>query len=235
MKAACPNALLVIAKRPAAGQTKTRLTPPLSAAQAAALYECFLKDTLVLMQTACALADAQPIVLYLPAGAQAYFRTLAPQAHLLLQRGDNLGQRLDNAIADCLALGYQRVVVMDSDSPTLPVASLAQAFAVLADGAEACFGPCADGGYYLVGARTPIPHLLREVQMSTDHVLADTLALAKSANTSVGLLAPWHDIDTHAELERLIEELRETHPPQAAAVAAHTRAWLQKECFLSSG
>ena len=40
------NALLVIAKQPAAGQTKTRLAPPLTPAEAAALYECFLRDTL---------------------------------------------------------------------------------------------------------------------------------------------------------------------------------------------
>ena len=57
------NALLTVAKRPAPGRTKTRLTPPLSPDQAAALYECFLLDTLEMMRR---VPNTQPIIAYLP-------------------------------------------------------------------------------------------------------------------------------------------------------------------------
>ena len=89
------NALLVIAKRPTPGQTKTRLTPPLTAEQAAALYECFLVDTLDLVRRVPAM---DPLIAYLPAEARAYFAALAPDFGLVLQEGAGLGERLDNAL-----------------------------------------------------------------------------------------------------------------------------------------
>ncbi|MFW9894125.1 MAG: hypothetical protein ACFFFO_18115, partial [Candidatus Thorarchaeota archaeon] len=89
------SALIVVAKQPAPGRTKTRLTPPLSPEHAAALYECFLRDTLDLMRH---IPDVQPVVAYLPPEARAYFRGVAPDFELLLQEGQSLGARLDNAL-----------------------------------------------------------------------------------------------------------------------------------------
>src|SRR5947207_4892069 len=160
--AADERALLVIAKRPLPGQTKTRRSPPLSPDQAARLYEGFLRDTLDLVR---AVPDVTRGVLYLPAEAAGYFRALAPEFALLLQEGTSLGERLDNALTRYLGSGFRQVVVMDSDSPTLPLAYLAAAFELL-DRHEAVFGPTDDGGYYLVGLTRPRPRLLREVRMS---------------------------------------------------------------------
>src|SRR5574341_1422252 len=98
------NALLVVAKRPAPGQTKTRLSPPLSLDAAAHLYENFLCDTLDLIRH---VPGVRPIIAYLPEGEEDYFRTLAPDFDLLPQRGDDLGARLDNALAHCLQDGFQ--------------------------------------------------------------------------------------------------------------------------------
>jgi rSAM/selenodomain-associated transferase 1 len=215
-----PNALLVVAKRPAPGRTKTRLVPPLSAEQAAALYECFLCDTLDLMRQ---IPGVQPVVVYLPAGAETYFASLAPDFERLLQRGANLGARLDNALTCYLQRGYQRVVVMNSDGPTLPPACLTAAFDKLAGEADVVLGPCDDGGYYLIGVKRPVPRLLREVQMSTANVTTDTLNLAKEEGLRVELLPEWYDIDSAVSLARLMDELVEA-PCQ---VAPHTRAFLE--------
>lgn len=214
--------LAVVAKRPAAGQTKTRLCPPLTGAQAAALYECFLGDTLALMR---AVPDVERAIVYLPEGEEGYFREMAPEFSLLPQRGDDLGARLDNLLRHALHNGAAQAVVMDSDSPTLPPAYLAQAFARLDEGADVVFGPCDDGGYYLVGLTRPQPRLLREVEMSTPRVLADSLAIAQELGLRVALLPSWYDVDTAAELERLRQELRHLPP----AVAAHTRGWFAKD------
>ncbi|MBI1879630.1 MAG: TIGR04282 family arsenosugar biosynthesis glycosyltransferase [Chloroflexi bacterium] len=212
------NALLVVAKRPAPGQTKTRLSPPLSPGQAAALYECFLRDTLDLMRQ---VPDAQTVIAYLPTLEEAYFTELAPDFELILQDGPDLGARLDNALTHYLQLGYEQVVIMDSDSPTLPVACLRAAFEALTNGADVVVGPCDDGGYYLIGLKRPAPRLLREVQMSTSHVTADTVALAVAENLRVELLPAWYDVDNAAALSRLAKELTGL----SADTARHTRAF----------
>lgn len=211
------NALLVVAKRPAPGQTKTRLTPPLTPQAAAQLYEAFLQDTLALIRC---VPNVKPIIAYLPEGEEDYFSSLAPDFELILQRGADLGARLDNALTHCLSNGFSRAAIMDSDSPTLPVECLTEAFAHL-DHADGVLGPCDDGGYYLIGLKRPAPRLLRGVQMSTSNVLRDTLALAAESNLKFSQLPMWYDVDTVIELQRLQAEL-ETLPPQRAK---HTRGF----------
>ncbi len=211
------NVLLVVAKRPAPGQTKTRLSPPLSSDQAAALYESFLKDTLDLMRQT---PQVQPVIAYLPPSEKAYFTQLAPDFELLLQDGPDLGVRLDNALTHYLQLGYKHAVIMDSDSPTLPITCLIAAFEALQE-ADVVLGPCDDGGYYLIGLNKSTPRLLREVQMSTPHVASDTLALAKEEGLRVKLLPTWYDVDDAATLARLLAELSQS----PVTIARHTRAF----------
>jgi uncharacterized protein len=214
--------LLVVAKRPAAGQTKTRLCPPLSGEVAAALYECFLHDTLDVMRQVPGVARG---IGYLPEDATDYFRQLAPDMALTPQRGADLGERLDHLLTNALRAGAREAVVMDSDSPTLPAEYLAMAFAALDGEADVALGPCDDGGYYLIGLKRPQPRLLHDVAMSTPFVVRDTVALASELGLRVALLPQWYDVDTVAELDRLRVELRET-PTQ---VGWHTRAFLHED------
>ncbi|MHB8628160.1 MAG: TIGR04282 family arsenosugar biosynthesis glycosyltransferase [Aggregatilineales bacterium] len=216
------RALMVVAKQPAPGQTKTRLSPPLTGAQAADLYACFLSDTLDLIRRVRAMIDFQPILVYLPENASSYFHTLAPDFDLQLQQGANLSERLNHATTHCLMTGgYEQVVIMDSDSPTLPVECLYQAFTALED-ADISLGPCDDGGYYLIGLKRPAPPLFLQVTMSTPHVVADTLARAQVEKLTVATLPTCYDIDFLNDVQRLAEELL-TLPPE---IAAHTRAFL---------
>ncbi|HUI87898.1 MAG TPA: TIGR04282 family arsenosugar biosynthesis glycosyltransferase [Anaerolineales bacterium] len=218
------NALIVVAKRPAPGQTKTRLSPPLSPEQAAALYECFLMDTLEQMRQ---VDQADRVIAYLPSDAADHFHQFAPDFQLIPQSGQQLGDRLDNALTSYLSRGYERVVIMDSDSPTLPSSFLSQAFHVLADGADVTLGPCEDGGYYLIGLKQPAPRLLKEVQMSTPTVAADTIALAKEEGLRVSLLPSWYDVDDAASLARLMNETAHLDPK----VAVHTRRFLEENAI----
>lgn len=215
------NALIVVAKQPAPGQTKTRLSPPLAPAQASALYECFLLDTLDQMRK---VDNARRIIAYLPLDARNYFHRFASDFELVPQNGDDLGSRLDHALTSYLSLGYERVVIMDSDSPTLPSAYLSQAFNALANGADVTLGPCDDGGYYLIGLKKPAPRLLLEVKMSTPTVTADTIALAEGQGLRVSLLPTWYDVDDAVSLTRLMKELE----TQDAHVAYHTRKFLEQ-------
>ncbi len=222
------NALLVMAKRPTPGRTKTRLSPPLSPDQAAALYECLLQDTLHLMRQ---VPDTQPVIAYYPNSATAYFASLAPDFELLAQTGSDLGARLDNALSHYLHLGYRRVAAMNSDGPSLPTKYLAAAFEALTENIDVVLGPSDDGGYYLIGLKQPAPRLLRGVQMSTVHVAADTMALARAEGLRLKLLPKWYDVDDGDSLARLVTEL--SNAP--GEVAPHTRAFLANVQHCSPG
>jgi len=211
------NALIVVAKRPTPGKTKTRLAPPLTPELSSALYECFLFDTLDQMRQ---VDEAQRVIAYLD--QRDYFQSLAPDFELIPQQGHDLGERLDNALTLYLSRGYERVVIMDSDSPTLPPEHLSQAFRSLSDGADVVLGPCDDGGYYLIGIRRPAPRLLLEVQMSTPTVTADTIALAEEEGLKLSLLPSWYDIDDAASLLRLTKEVESLN----STIAVHTRKFL---------
>ncbi|MBN1579167.1 MAG: TIGR04282 family arsenosugar biosynthesis glycosyltransferase [Anaerolineae bacterium] len=207
-------------KEPEAGKTKTRLSPPLSGQEAAELYWCFLLDTLELMKR---VECAQPIVAYTPDGARPFFQRFAPPGFdLIPQVGADLGERLDNVLTHCLQNGYDQAVVTDSDSPTLPADYVRLAFEKLDDPTvDVVLGPCDDGGYYLVGLKSPCSALFREVVMSTPEVVADTLARAREQKLQVFGLPCWYDIDTYQDLVRLSAELASLPAHQAR----HTRAF----------
>jgi rSAM/selenodomain-associated transferase 1 len=215
------RALLVIAKRPTPSQTKTRLNPPLLPGEASKLYECFLRDTLDLART---VPRVTRLIAYAPPHEADYFKQLAPDFDLVPQIGNNLGERLDNALTHCLSGGFDQAVIMDSDSPTLPSTYVARAFGLL-EQADVVLGPCDDGGYYLIGVTRPQSRLLRQVQMSTPNVLRDTLALAEQGGLHVALLPPWYDVDTIGDLRRMQLELR-TAPN---GLAHYTRHFLDHE------
>ncbi|MFN2263028.1 MAG: TIGR04282 family arsenosugar biosynthesis glycosyltransferase [Anaerolineales bacterium] len=213
--------LLVVAKRPVPGQTKTRLCPPLTPGQAADLYACFLRDTLDIMRK---VPHVRRVIGFLPEDARNYFNQVAPDMEMIRQRGTSLGQRLDNLLTDALVDGAARAVVMDSDSPTLPAAYLSQAFERL-EGADVVIGPTRDGGYYLIGVKHPQPQLLRRVEMSTSHVLMDTLRLAEASGLVASLLPTWYDVDTITDLDVLESDIAGSSTDGNAAA---TRSWLTK-------
>ena len=208
-----------MARQPVAGSTKTRLVPRLGPQGAADLYECFLLDALDLVRT---IDDVTPLVAVSPPDAGEYFEDVAPDLAQVAQIGSSLGQRLDHVLTSCLADGYAQVVAINSDSPTLPSAHVAEAFDRLLDeSVDVVIGPADDGGYYLIGWKRSHPELVREVVMSTPDVLRDTLDLAARSGVSVSLLAPWYDVDEPEDLERLEADL-----DRDAAMGRHTRRFL---------
>ncbi|UCG11092.1 MAG: TIGR04282 family arsenosugar biosynthesis glycosyltransferase [Deltaproteobacteria bacterium] len=212
-------ALIVVAKKPEPGLTKTRLCPPFTPEEAAQFYSCLMLDTLAL---AARLDCADHILAYTPAGAKSYFETLAPDGfRLVAQQGKDLGERLANALAHHFELGYQRVVIMNSDGPTLPLIYLNQAFAGL-DHDDITLGMGHDGGYYLIGMKRLQASLFRGISWSTGRVIAQTLEACRSLELKVHKLPEWYDVDVAADLDRLRCDLA-----QDQAAAPRTRAFLQ--------
>ncbi|MGI9645876.1 MAG: TIGR04282 family arsenosugar biosynthesis glycosyltransferase [Ilumatobacteraceae bacterium] len=215
------RAVVIMAKRPRPGQSKTRLVPPLTDRSAAELAECFLLDALDLVRS---VAGATPMVAVWPPESEAYFAQIAGDVERVTQVGAALDERLDHVLRECLAQGYEHVVALNADSPTLPSRLLAEAFRALSrDDVDVVLGPAADGGYYLIGWTQAHPTLVRGVEMSTPTVLAETLERASAAGVRVALLEEWYDVDEPADLARLIDELGPDDPR-----APHTARLLQR-------
>jgi rSAM/selenodomain-associated transferase 1 len=212
-------ALAIMAKQPRVGRTKTRLCPPLSPAQAAALYEALLRDTLEL---AVGLEGVRLAIAVTPPEATGYFRRISPAgATLLPVAGADIGACLDQVLSRLLQAGHAQALACNSDGPTLPPAYLRQAVALLEE-SDVVLGPSEDGGYYLIGLKRPRPGLFQGIAWSTGRVLAQTVERAETLGLSVALTPPWYDVDTASDLDRLQAELTSL-PPQALP---HTRRFL---------
>ncbi|MFB3818449.1 MAG: TIGR04282 family arsenosugar biosynthesis glycosyltransferase, partial [Candidatus Methylomirabilales bacterium] len=214
-------ALFVMAKAPRAGAVKTRLCPPLSPGGAARLYRCFLLDVL---EMAAEVPGVDPVVAYAPASAGPAFARLAGERFALMrQEGADLGARLEHGFRTLFAAGYHAVAALSTDSPDLPPGFLLQAFAQLHRN-PVVLGPCLDGGYYLIGLTRLIPEVFRHMPWSTPRVLPETEARLARLGVPWARLPAWHDVDTAADLDRLIHELRdhrgERRAPRTAAFCA---------------
>ena len=202
-------AFAVMTKVPRAGQVKTRLTPPLTAQEAAALNICFLRDTTAAIASIIRQELARGIAVYTPVGAEeAYDAILPDEFELLPQRGGAFGERLAFATEDLLALGFESVCLIDSDSPTVPPRAFSQAAQILAEQKDAIvLGPSDDGGYYLIGLKKLHGALFKNIQWSTERVLEQTIERAREIGLEVHFLPAWYDIDKDETLHRLCREL----------------------------
>ena len=191
--------LVVVAKAPVPGTVKTRLVPHLSPKEATDLYRCFLQDRITTIQTLTRVALA---IAYTPADARDAFVPFSGNGlRLFPQKGKNLGERLNNIFLEKLADDFDAVSIIDSDTPDLPVSVLQESFArLMSDQTDVVFGPCYDGGYYLVGMRRPHPELFANIPWSTDKVLANTLKRAREFGVRADLLPRWNDLDTIDDL-----------------------------------
>lgn len=220
-------ALAVMAKAPKAGKVKTRLVPPLTLEEAAALNVCFLRDTFA---NICEVRGAKGVVVYTPRGEEAAFEGIVPKDFgMLIQRGDTFGQRLCAAAADLLACGFRACCLVDSDSPTMPHVALQHAVdALTAAGDRVVLGPTDDGGYYLIGLKAEHSELFADIAWSTPAVFEETMARADGAALDVTLLPRWYDVDDGATLERLCGELFEERDELAGYAAPHTRQFVAR-------
>jgi len=199
-------ALAIMVKQPVPGRVKTRLCPPLTPAQATELYRCFLLDKMAQVRR---VAAATPYLAFTPPEAGPFFRELAGGTFSLVpQHGQDLGERLHHLSTHLLAVGHPGVVIVDSDTPSLPDPFLVEAVERVEDrDTDAVFGPAEDGGYYLVGLRQSAPAIFQRIAWSTPVVLDQTLRAAAGTGLRVHLLPPWYDVDTGKDLGRLTRDL----------------------------
>ena len=214
--------IAVMAKAPVRGQVKTRLVPRLGEEGALRLYRALLADKLAQLRQ---VHGVVPAVAFAPAEAAPAMREIAgPDVLLVAQRGADLGERLHHVSVDLFARGAAGVLLVDADTPTLPVGLLAEGAAALAPG-TIVLGPAWDGGYYLLGLQKPCAELFSGVAWSTRRVLSQTVALARASGLGSRFLQSWGDVDEPADLDRLARELA-LLPEWTPAYPVHTKAAL---------
>lgn len=208
--------LLVFAKVPRPGHVKTRLTPVLTSAEAAQLYDAFLHDALDLY------ADLDVDVrLYLaPPLPDDGLDEVPGTVSVHEQRGDGLGARMQQAFRDVLSDGYERAAVVGTDHPTLPPAFIRQSLTALTDDPAVCIGPSEDGGFYLLGMNAFYPELFEGMTYSHETVFTDTLARVGTTDAQLTVLPRWYDVDTPSDLERMLDDLTESDLPASRTRAA---------------
>jgi rSAM/selenodomain-associated transferase 1 len=223
-----------MAKAPIPGRVKTRLSPPLTPNQAAALNVAFLRDTSANLAAVAERTIASPVVSYTPAGEEHRFEgILPPEFELIVQRGEDFGERLLYAAEDLLACGFSAVCLIDSDSPTVPKRAYVEAVLALQQpGARVVLGPSADGGYYLIGIKRADARLFEGVSWSTSDVYSQTVERVHAAGLELVELPMWYDVDDAATLSQLRAELLAGIAPGFAIeqgyVAPATRALLEQ-------
>jgi rSAM/selenodomain-associated transferase 1 len=215
------RALIVVGKAPEPGRTKTRLVPPLTPDAAAELYRGLLLDA---VQLGLELGWDRTTVVHPRGAADPLQRLLPGQVRLLEQRGSGLGDALAHAFKCHFVDGFEAVVLIGSDNPTLPAAPIVEACEAIEHQHDVAIGPSSDGGYYLIGMRQPHPELFQGVEWSTPSVYHQTLQRARASGLSVHSVREWYDVDEPADLERLQRDLQLS----PTDVAPHTRAALAR-------
>ena len=193
------KAIILFARDPVEGQVKTRLHPYLNEGLIFDLYSCFLKDSI---QKICQVESAGRFIGVTPSDSSGYFSRLddAGSLQVFIQKGKDLGERMANAFKQRFQEGYEQVVIIGSDSPSLPVSYIEQA---LNSEKDLTIGPSTDGGYYLIGmSRKPVD-VFEGVAWGSDKVLAQTLERVKKSAHSLELLPPWYDVDLPQDLKFL--------------------------------
>ncbi len=188
--------LIIFVKNPVLGRVKTRLAADVGDEKALEVYLQLVELT----RKAAVQTDCSRNVFYSDEIEQDGWDE--DKFNKFVQEGDTLGDRMSNAFKQIFALGATKAVIIGSDCPELSSEIIETAFQLL-DKKDVCIGPATDGGYYLLGMKSPLPFIFENKDWSTSSVLYYTSRDLKANNLSYDFLKPLSDLDT-------IDDLRES-------------------------
>jgi rSAM/selenodomain-associated transferase 1 len=212
-------------KHPLPGRVKTRLAESRGEGRAAEVYAAFVADLAARFRS----VGDRRLLCYSPddEAARQYFASVAGGAYELWPQPDaDLGTRMRQCFEEHIARADDRIVIIGSDSPTLPREYVERAFDLLRE-ADCVLGPAADGGYYLIGQRGFSRPLFDGIAWSGPDVLNDTVARIAVCGARLALLPVWYDVDSPADWRMLAGHVRALSLAGAAGDLPATRACLQ--------
>lgn len=193
--------VVVFAREPVPGAVKARLAEGIGEEAAAEIYAATLEHTLEVARTSGArvvlsLADV-------PSGSW----VCGIDTVVEVQRGENLGDRMDDAFARRFGEGERRVVIIGSDCPWSAATHIVRASAKLG-GVDAVLGPTNDGGYWLLAQRPPGLPLFARIPWSSPETLEQTRSRIRGLGGTWSELEALVDIDTADDLEIVLSDPR---------------------------
>ena len=220
--------LAVMAKAPVAGRVKTRLTPPLSADQAARFQQACLLDALQRHPR-----DVAQRTLWLDGDDAAITGRAAAQGWTVARQGaGDLGERMRRACEAGLR-GADAVLVLGTDSPSAPAVAI-DALTAAIPAHDVVLAPAEDGGYWAVAVRPWALRVFDGIPWGSRDVLAASLDRAAREGLRVAVGPVWYDVDTIADLERLALESPASYMPSGADGVGHA-ARIARELLAEAG
>jgi len=194
--------ILFFVRNPERGEVKIRLAATLGENVARDLYRCFMLDMLSTLES----TGFPFVICYYPEDALDDLKGIVGEGYAFQrQYGEDLGERMNNGMADSFEQGFDRAILIGSDIPDLPVALIQESFAVLQT-YDSVIGPAFDGGYYLIGFQRSsfLPEAFQGIEWGTGTVLTRTRAVLRDNKRTAYLLPPLRDIDTLEDLKVFI-------------------------------
>ncbi|MBN2530478.1 MAG: TIGR04282 family arsenosugar biosynthesis glycosyltransferase [Deltaproteobacteria bacterium] len=201
---ASPNRIILFCKVPVAGRVKTRLIPAMGADAAADLQFRLLKRVCAELTQVLVgdMGRTVQVELRVDGAPPAEMQALVGHPFRCIPQGDgHLGHRMYRAVADAFADGVSRVVLIGADVPELSDGLILASLSALHH-SDVVIGPAEDGGYYLLGMKSPQPSLFEEINWGSDTVFQETLHRIESASLTVHVLPTLYDLDRPEDVER---------------------------------
>lgn len=185
--------LMIFTKNPELGKVKTRLANSVGDKAALNIYEFLLSHTVSVTEN----LKGDKWVYY---SEEISENDLWPSEAFSkkLQRGGNLGEKMENAFQDAFNSDYKRVIIIGSDLLDLSQNDLETAFLELKKN-DVVIGPAKDGGYYLLGMKSLNSDVFKNKAWSTSSVLSETLKDLE--NKKIKILETRNDIDEIKDIE----------------------------------
>lgn len=196
------KALITFAKAPVAGTVKTRLQVDVGAERTVEIYKSFVVE---ILHQCSRLKGVDRFLGCAPTKNDDFLSGLALKYNMRTfnQSGDSLGDRIFNAFKYCSRKGYSEIVLIGSDSPSIPVDLIKKAFLELKK-KDLVIGPCFDKGLYLIGARKEkVNKISRSIELDTGEDVNVILKRVDDAGISLSMLPFWYDIDNITDLNFL--------------------------------
>ena len=184
--------LIIFVKNPEIGKVKTRLAKSIGEEAALAIYLKLLGRT----HEVADLLNCDKAIYYSEyVDTEDNWENRRYKKHL--QKGDDLGQRMNNAICEAFSAGHSSVCLIGTDIYELTPEIINDAFNKLASH-DIVIGPAEDGGYYLIGMNKPHPEIFQLKHWSTPDVLRETVRLIEAQALTFCKTKLLNDID-HVE------------------------------------
>lgn len=228
MSAGYLTRVVVLAKAPEAGRSKTRLTPPYTPDQAAAIAQACLQDTLETVGSLAAADEGFDAVLCLDGDPGPWLPAEMPVIRQCIGGHDiRIAQAIEQAVQLAGRREADSVLLVGMDTPQV-TSDLLRGAAHVTRSLDAVLAPAEDGGWWLLGLRRRHARRARDlvvgVPTSTRHTAAFQRQRLRDRGLSIGTLQALRDIDTAADIEAvLLDMTRTARPTRFVSVAQSLR------------